>query len=297
MTEKRPAFYQEQVKMPKASIGLNCFFFECSDSPETGVFPLHWHDHLEMISVQEGWLEVTIEQTTYRCEKGDIAIVNPCQLHESRKFSRDTKLYCLMLDLDLFRNRFVGETEEAFINPLAEGKILFKPKLSGCDEICELIRKSYRVFAGEELAFQFRLMSLMCELMYHLFRDHLLVNTVPPHKNYVSVSRERVNAILAYIDEHYTEKIKLEDLVDVVHINKFYICKIFQQCTGKTLFNYVNIVRIQKATELLIGTNRSVTNIALSVGFQDINYFSRTFKSIMGMSPMEMRKKYTRNDR
>ena len=48
MTEKRPAFYQEQVKMPKASIGLNCFFFECSDSPETGVFPLHWHDHLEM---------------------------------------------------------------------------------------------------------------------------------------------------------------------------------------------------------------------------------------------------------
>ena len=82
-----------------------------------------------------------------------------------------------------------------------------------------------------------------------------------------------------------------------MHINKFYICKIFQQCTGKTLFNYVNIVRIQKATELLIGTNRSVTNIALSVGFQDINYFSRTFKSIMGMSPMEIRKKYTRNDR
>lgn len=84
----------------------------------------------------------------------------------------------------------------------------------------------------------------------------------------------------------------LEDLVSVVHINKFYICKIFQQCTGKTVLNYINVVRVQKAVEKLISTNDSVTNIAFAVGFQDLNYFSRIFKSVMGVSPTDVRKKY-----
>ena len=102
---------------------------------------------------------------------------------------------------------------------------------------------------------------------------------------FVPLARERVNTILNYVDEHYAEKIRLEDLVDVVHINKYYICKIFQQCTGKTLLNYVNIVRVQKAVEKLIATNDSVTQIAFAVGFQDINYFSRIFKNETGMTP------------
>ena len=102
--------------------------------------------------------------------------------------------------------------------------------------------------------------------------------------------------ILSYIDEHYAEKIRLEDLVEVVHINKYYICKIFQQCTGKTLLNYVNIVRVQKAVEKLISTNDPVTDIAFSVGFQDINYFSRIFKRVMNVSPTEIRKKYRQSE-
>ena len=164
------------------------------------------------------------------------------------------------------------------------------------EEFNELVRKCFRSFNGEEHGFQLMLKSLLFELIYRLFRDHVQENHLYPKKRFVPLARERVNTILNYVDEHYAEKIRLEDLVDVVHINKYYICKIFQQCTGKTLLNYVNIVRVQKAVEKLIATNDSVTQIAFAVGFQDINYFSRIFKSIMNVSPTDIRRKYRKED-
>ena len=239
-----------------------------------------------------------LDVSVTRSEDGSsyaIAVVNPNYLHAGPRFAPGTKLYCLMADMNLFRGRYVETTEEKFINPLIEGKIALRPKISGDDDLNELIRKCFRSFKGEELGYQLLLKSYFFELLYRLFRDYVQENNNDVHKRFVPVARERVNAILVYVNEHYAEKIRLEDLVDVVHINKYYICKIFQQCTGQTLLNYINIVRIQKAVEKLIGTNESVTQIAFSVGFQDINYFSRNFKKVMNVSPTDIRKKYRRD--
>ncbi len=289
---KNSVNYQEKVKMPKASIGLNCFYYECAYAPGSILFPLHWHEHIELIYIVQGWLDVETEKKKIRYEAGDVAVINPGHLHEGDHFAPDTKLYCLMVDMNLFRSRFVETSEEEFINPLTEGKILFRSKISGDRSLNTLIETCHAIYSGEEEAFQFRLKAIIFELVYKLFHDYVESNEAAPQKQFVSITRERVNVILKYVDEHYTEKIKLEDLVDVVHINKYYICKIFQQCTGKTLLNHVNALRVQKAIDLLVNTNDSVTNIAFAVGFTDINYFSRTFKIVTGASPSEVRKKY-----
>ncbi len=245
-----------------------------------------------MIFIHEGELEIVIENEKHVFREGEIAVINPNYLHDGTSFAKETKLYCLMIDMNLFRSRFSEMAEESFITPLINGKISFQPKISGDEALCDLMKKCYRIFTGEEYAYQLLLKSLMFELFYRLFRSYVQENNADPSKHAVSVGRERVNAILEYVNEHYAEKIMLEDLVSVVHINKFYICKIFQQCTGKTVLNYINVVRVQKAVEKLISTNDSVTNIAFAVGFQDLNYFSRIFKSVMGVSPTDVRKKY-----
>lgn len=292
---KRSILYQEHVKMPNESIGVNCFFYDCAAAPYSSLFPLHWHEHFEMIAIYEGELVIDIENKEYVFQKGDIAVVNPNFLHDGTSFAKGTKLYCLMVDMNLFRSRFSEMTEERFITPLINGKISFQSKISGDEALNDLMMKCYRIFTGEEYAYQLLLKSLMFELFYRLFRSYVQENNADPSRHAVSVARERVNAILEYINGHYAEKIMLDDLVEIVHINKFYICKIFQQCTGKTVLNYINVVRVQKAVEKLISTNESVTNIAFAVGFQDLNYFSRIFKSVIGVSPTDIRKKY-RND-
>lgn len=289
---KRPTLYQEHVKMPNQSIGINCFFYDCANAPYSSLFPLHWHEHFEMIFIHEGELEIVIENEKHVFREGEIAVINPNYLHDGTSFAKETKLYCLMIDMNLFRSRFSEMAEESFITPLINGKISFQAKISGDEALCDLMKKCYRIFTGEEYAYQLLLKALMFELFYRLFRSYVQENNADPSKHAVSVGRERVNAILEYVNEHYAEKIMLEDLVSVVHINKFYICKIFQQCTGKTVLNYINVVRVQKAVEKLISTNDSVTNIAFAVGFQDLNYFSRIFKSVMGVSPTDVRKKY-----
>lgn len=293
---KKSILYQEHVKMPNETIGVNCFFYDCTHAPTNVLFPIHWHEHLEMIFVQEGWLDIEIENHPQRFFSGEVAVINPRCLHAGPAFEPHAKLYCLMADMDIFRCRFVDASEERYINPLMEGKIMFQSKIAGDDEVNELIRRCYRAFSEEKNSYQLLLKSYLFQLLYRLFRDYVQENANDPRKRFVPVARERVNMILSYIDEHYAEKIRLEDLVEVVHINKYYICKIFQQCTGKTLLNYVNIVRVQKAVEKLISTNDPVTDIAFSVGFQDINYFSRIFKRVMNVSPTEIRKKYRQSE-
>lgn len=277
--------------MPNKEIGIKAFYYECVHSPATGIFPLHWHRCLEMIAVETGWLEIEIERVTYTISAGSVAVINPSQLHSCTRFDPSTTLYCLMVDLDIFRSRFVESSEERYIVPLTEGKILLTPKIENQPELNTLIHSCHDVFVQRAEAYQLRLKALLFQMLYLMFTQNVQACSIEPRRNPSSLSRERVNIILQYVDTHYVDQIKLDDLVEVVHINKYYICKIFQQYVGKTFLEYVNLVRIQKAVELIVSTNESITSISFATGFQDINYFSRMFKRVMGISPTDLRKR------
>lgn len=283
--------YQENVEMPNKEIGINIFYYDCINSLATGIFPLHWHRHLEMIAVKTGWLEIEIERNTYKVQTGSIAVVNPSQLHACYRFDPSTTLYCLMADMDIFRSRFVESSEEQYISPLMDGQILFAPVIDESAGINQLIQSCYEIFTQRPEAYQLRVKAILFEMLYQMFSQYVQTRNVKPKLHPHSLSRERVNIILQYVEDHYAERIQLDDLVEIVHINKYYICKIFQQYVGKTFLEYVNLVRVQKAIALITSTNASMTDIAFSTGFQDINYFSRMFKRVMGISPTDLRKR------
>ncbi|MDD6201246.1 MAG: AraC family transcriptional regulator [Firmicutes bacterium] len=284
--------YQENVQMPNQEIGINSFYYDCINAPTSGVFPLHWHKCMELIAVQSGWLEVEIERKAYLIDAGSVAVINPQQLHSCTRFDPHTTLYCLIIDMDIFRSRYVESLEEKFITPLMEGRITLPSRVCGNSELNNGIRTCSEIFTGHPDAYQLRLKALLFQMLFLLFTQCGEVRSIEQKKTPASLSRERVNTILQYVDEHYAERIKLDDLVEILHINKYYICKIFQQCIGKTFLDYVNLVRIQKAVDMIVSTNDSITAIAFATGFQDINYFSRIFKRTMGISPTELRKRH-----
>ena len=67
------------------------------------------------------------------------------------------------------------------------------------------------------------------------------------------------------------------------------VCRFFKNAVGKTVTKYINEYRVEKSTALLTTTDASIAEIAAEVGFEDPNYFSRVFRSVMGMSPVEYR--------
>ncbi|MFQ3621454.1 MAG: response regulator [Spirochaetales bacterium] len=92
-----------------------------------------------------------------------------------------------------------------------------------------------------------------------------------------------------YIAGHFGEALTLEGMASRVRLSSFYFSKSFKQCTGSTFIDYLTLMRIKKAKELLKDPKWSVKEISVKVGYPDPNYFTRVFKRIEGVSPTEYR--------
>ena len=114
------------------------------------------------------------------------------------------------------------------------------------------------------------------------------------HPESVTVSRKRMELveIKNYLDEHYTEKVTLDDLAEKFFINKFYLSKIFKETYGTTVNSYLISKRITRAKQYLRFTDMTVDEIGVAVGMGDANYFSRMFRKVEGSSPSEYRKQW-----
>ena len=114
------------------------------------------------------------------------------------------------------------------------------------------------------------------------------------HPESKTVSRKRLELveIKNYLDEHYTERIVLDDLAERYYINKYYLTKIFKETYGSTINGYIIAKRITRAKQLLRFTDMTVDEIGNAVGMGDANYFSRTFRKVEGISPREYRKQW-----
>lgn len=95
-----------------------------------------------------------------------------------------------------------------------------------------------------------------------------------------------------YIEEHYMESICLEDLADDLHVSRYYLTHIFTEQYQFSPKQYIIRCRIGRAQTLLLETALPVTDIALEVGFGNINHFHNTFKKYIGVSPNSYRKKW-----
>jgi signal transduction histidine kinase/AraC-like DNA-binding protein len=93
----------------------------------------------------------------------------------------------------------------------------------------------------------------------------------------------------AFIQQNYTRSFSLEELAEVIGVSKSYLSRIFKTDTGISLWDYLNRYRIQKAKELLLLTDKSITAIAADVGYEDVGYFGRVFHEIVGCSPRAFR--------
>lgn len=100
---------------------------------------------------------------------------------------------------------------------------------------------------------------------------------------------EQISRALTYIDEHLSETVTMETLAARCHFSPFYFHRLFTAVVGKPLAAYVRERRLLHACGQLVGTEKSILNIALDSGFQSAQAFSRAFRERQGMSPSAYR--------
>ncbi|MFI4911375.1 MAG: AraC family transcriptional regulator [Sedimentisphaeraceae bacterium JB056] len=103
-------------------------------------------------------------------------------------------------------------------------------------------------------------------------------------------SQDRVLDVLNYVHSHYYETFTLSDIAADAGLSERQFANICRQLKGQSFVQYLNSIRTQKASELLIETSMSISAIAFEVGFEEISTFYRAFKKHQGQSPMSLRK-------
>lgn len=108
---------------------------------------------------------------------------------------------------------------------------------------------------------------------------------LPPHTGAL------VKRAILYMNLHYASQIARWKLADTVNVSEDYLTRIFHREVGLSLWEYLNRYRIFLATDMLLHTNDTISEISLRAGFQDQAYFCRVFKKLHGIPPGKIRAK------
>lgn len=249
--------------------------------------PWHWHDEVEFDYITEGEIEIMTPNQTYLFHRGDAFFINANILHAIKDSAWKHGPF---LDSHLFHPTFLSGHfksifEQKYIDPVIKNHkfdiIGFYGENTAHRKIIDKLRAVSRLQEEEDREFQTR--NLFSEIWLLLMKEikRLEENGTPVRL----VSQERIQTMLAYIHQHYMEKITLEEIASSASVSKRECMRCFQNSIKKTPFEYLLEYRIQMAEQLLRQTNEPITAIALQTGFSNSAYFGKIFKKLREMSP------------
>lgn len=96
---------------------------------------------------------------------------------------------------------------------------------------------------------------------------------------------------IEYIKQNYSKRLTLEKIAESTYLSKTYLSSVFKRETGHSISSYINLVRVENSKSMLLEDNMSIIDIANACGFEDQSYYTKVFKSIIGITP----KKYREN--
>jgi len=108
-------------------------------------------------------------------------------------------------------------------------------------------------------------------------------------REYSAIVKKAVN----YIKLHFESPLTLQGIAETIHVNASHLSRKFKDDTGMSLIDFINHIRIEAAKIYLKNNTSSITEIAFIVGFNDVNYFSRVFKKLIGLTPSQYRHKHS----
>ena len=124
----------------------------------------------------------------------------------------------------------------------------------------------------------------------YLYEFIIEFNRLISQKNNIHIASNAVlKKSISYIDAHYKESITLDDLCAISHVTKQHLCLLFRTTLHTRPMEYIAQRRLQSAKELLIGTSKTVDEIAEQIGFCTTSYFCKIFKKYVGMTPSQFR--------
>ena len=232
----------------------------------------NWHENIELLCCTAGKGYICCGKEQYDFARGDIFVVNANMPHSI--CSEGSVIYCcLIIDNSFFEANGIPVTTLHFQNLIRdpEMNVRFeqaKEAFAAFPEggICSLADVRYEVLG-------------LCRALCVRYV------TEKPRES-ISPANEHIKCAMRYIREHISSPITLEEIGNHLGISKYHLAREFKNFTGKTIVETINLIRCSEAKSLMEG-GMSVSSAARSCGFQNLSYFTRTFKKYFQALPSE----------
>lgn len=256
--------------------------------------PWHWHDELEILVIETGTARVSVNGADYIAKQGEGFFINSGALHGIWNKGAEP---CYLQSV-VFHPRLVGGSVDSilwqkYLEPLLSDPcrscVHFTRGQEWEKAASKAIQAAWEFCVSETAGFEFEVREQLSKLIFLLSQNCPAAERKPSEKT--MRDGERIKIMLQYIQEHYNEELILAKIAESAAVSENECLRCFRSMIGSTPIQYVKQVRIQKAADLLLSTNRKISDIGAECGFQEMSYFAKTFRELKGCTPGEFRRK------
>lgn len=236
-------------------------------------FEAHLHYEVEIITLFTGSTSLSVGGKDYRMREGDFLIVFPNTIHS----------YTATTPVDV--GKFIFSLEA-----VPELKDIFKNKSPECPVIPrEITEKTNLHNLSKEILNCYNDSSAIVKKAYLLLLTGKLLELCRLQGR-EKFDHDIINSIFNYCQNNYRTKLTQNHIAASLHISESYLSHIFSSKIEMNFCDYINILRINEACELLSDSNKSITEIAEECGFSSLRTFNRAFLKHRDVTPSEYKK-------
>ena len=256
----------------------------------------HCHDFCELVIVTSGSAMHFLEDREFPVTAGDIFLLQGLQHHYFYD-RKNLDLINIMYDPEKIAlpeselRKMPGYCAMFMLEPAYRRQHRFASRLHlkrmALAQVEQLAQEMEAENEAAAPGYEVALRAKLLELLVFLSRAYTATETIEAH------ALLRVGSVIGALENNFSKEWKLEELVAISHMSRSNLMRIFRKATGQTPIEYLLRLRIQKSMELLRTSSLSITEIAMEVGFNDSNYFSRQFRRALGRTPRAFRQNNT----
>ena len=258
---------------------------------EQGMFLWHWHPEIELTYVLSGRMEYRVNDKIYFLKSGEGIFGNSNTLHSGIQLGSEN---CSYLSIT-FHPRFLYGYEGSILQRKYVDFIVENTECSSFQlekstpwkkEIMDMMLEIYETSEKKEFDYELKIHILLTRIWHKIYSYFY---SLPQVNKGTNKNMQRLQEIIAYLQDHYSENITLDEISGHINICKNECCRFFKKYMNMTIMEYLTVLRIQNSLPLL-KQGESVTRAANLVGFASPAYFCQMFKRHMGMKPKEYQK-------
>ena len=225
----------------------------------------------------------------YEVNEGDLLFIPPLLLHSIRLNGTDD--FCS--ETYVFHVNFLGGNatdicSTRYLTPMINHELTLPYHISSTHPAHHSLHECFIIMASlyteQTFGYEIALKSVLLQTLF------LLLQYSTTESATISASSDKLKNVLDYIDLHYAEPLTISELAELCYFSEYHFMRFFKSAMGTSFTSYLSSYRLSMAARLLLLTNNSILDIALSCGYENLSYFNRSFKKRYKKTPSEYRR-------